>query len=103
MSKRSNKPPQPDLGDKLKRIADQIADQLLVTSGPDGLALEQKVLAFKELKSFYAMLKKLPDGDGGSFGGFAKSIADIGHRGRANGTPIGVEPGTVPEDREPEF
>ena len=93
----------PGLETKLQKIANQIADQVL-QGGPEGLALEQKVLAFRELRAFYAMVKKLnPDKDEGGFHGFAESIANTSNRARANGRrpAVDVEPGAAPD--EPDF
>ena len=91
----------PGLETKLQKIANQIADQVL-QGGPEGLALEQKVLAFRELRAFYAMVKKLnPDKDEGGFHGFAESIANTSNGARTGRPAVDVEPGAVPD--EPDF
>lgn len=93
----------PGLETKLQKIANQIADQVL-QGGPEGLALEQKVLAFRELRAFYAMVKKLnPDKDEGEFGGFKFAIANSksGNGARTGRPAVDVEPGAVPD--EPDF
>jgi hypothetical protein len=85
-----------DFDRKLEKIANLIADQVIGGGGEDGLALEQKIAAFKELKNYYYMLKKInPEENSGSFGGFGEKIAELGKR-RRNGA-VDVEPGADPE------
>lgn len=98
MAKRENT----NFKQKLATIADLIADQVIGggSAGYQDLTLAEKTNAFKELKSYYAMLHKINPEEGASFDGFAKQIRNLKDRaGTRNGhaPAVGVESGADPD------